>query len=319
MPSLGDDRVVVGHINNLKHVQPAVRRQAVRALGQLPLEPGLALRQFSKAMADPDSQVRTTALQMLGRLGRGAVPVLCTALNHPDPKTRREAIWSLGRLASPGAEAIPALTAALHDTDRAVCLGAARVLGHMGNAAAPAVPELIGLLQGTDLVLSRLAAETLSKVGSPAVPALVHAIDSGDLSGRCEAVWALSRMGSEAAPAIPALAGVLRKHRSAPLAAIPPRDDAGGALEPTSPVCIKPRRGSEDEFLALTIRTLGEIGAPARGAIPELLRLIRTAYGTLRVLAEQALLRIDPGWEEAIGERKCVTRNQLFYPSDTAC
>jgi HEAT repeat protein len=217
------------------------------------------------------------------------------ALASPERYVRREIVWALGQF---GPEtwkaAVPALVLALGDPDRKVCQGAIHSLGMMGRAAEPAIPALMVHVRNSHFLFSRLAAWALARIGPAAVPALVETLWAKDLFVRYEAMWSLGQMGAEARHAVPALRALLRSEgirRTAKVQTPPP---AESKLDPTAPVFLRPRQGTEDSFWVLLITTLGGIGPDAQEAVPELLQLLREAYGTIHVLAARALQQIDP-------------------------
>jgi HEAT repeat protein len=285
---------VVGLINALKHQQPAVRLQAVRALTNDVLEPELALRRFTATLGDSDPAVRQAALQALEKLGRLAVPVMTRALSCPDPLLRAEAAHLLGRVGSPAAEAVPELIKLLNDDHRRVVQEAAMALGHIGSAARPAIPALIELLGDTHFLACRLAAWALVRIGPASVFALSETLQDPDPYVRGEAAWALAHLGPEAGSAVPVLTRLLRSPAAQAMSKVPARQPDDDGLAVTAPVFIAVRRDREENFWIWVIRALGNIGPAAADAITDLLRIARQGTGTFHLVAMQALRKIDP-------------------------
>jgi HEAT repeat protein len=294
MMPIHDEIAAVGLLKSLKSARGSIRRQAIQSLSRCPLEPPIALRQFTKALSDPEPGVRRAAVPALGQLGLSAVPALLSALADSDPLVRREAVWALGRLGPPAAEAVPALMKSLEDPDGKVRLGAARALGLMGPAAAPATPGLIQVLHDTSHLLPRMAAWALSHIGPAAVPALAAALESPDPFVRADVLWALADMGPAAQSAVPALIRLLHAAKDRCLTTAAPIEDENSESEPTAPIYIRPRRGTEEAWLVLAIKALAAIGPDAQAAVPALTELARAGWGTIQVSAAEALIRIGP-------------------------
>jgi HEAT repeat protein len=293
MRALKDEVALIGLLKSLKHPHPDVRERAARAFSHKSLEPGMALRQLTRALADPDAAVRASAVQGLGAFGAAAVPLLVEALKSPEAVVRQEAVWALQQLGPIAWKAVPVLTMVLDDPDRVVCRGAVRALAAVGPAAHPAIPALARSLQASDMVLCRLAASALARIGIAAVPALLEALNGPDRYAGCEAAWALAQLGPGAQSAVPALVALLRSEAIPSLRrdiepTLPASDQAR-----TQPIWLHPRRGSDDAFWVQIIKTLAAIGPAARLAIPELRGLLDAGYGTIQLLASQALQQIE--------------------------
>jgi HEAT repeat protein len=294
MRPLRDEIAVVGLLNSLKHTQNTVRRQAVRALSRQDLDTSVTLRQLGRALADPDSSVRVAAVQGLERCAASAVPLLIEALDSDDRHVRREAAWALSRLGPAAEPAVGALGKAVLDGDRKLVQGAIRALGNIGPAAEPAIGALVQVLSGSHFVDGRQAAWALGRIGVAAVPWLIEVIQTGDLYSRAEAVWSLMQMGADARDAVGVLTNLLHEQGLASTAKHPGEAERNGEDDPTATVLIRPRHGTEDAFWSTVIMALGEIGPDAFEATPVLSHLRKHGYGTIQVLAERALSRIDP-------------------------
>lgn len=292
---------VVGLLNALKHQQASVRLHAVKALMQEELEPELAMRRFTAALADGEPSIRLAAIQAMGRVGDLAIPTLIKALDHPDKLMRREAAHALGRLGSRAAPAVLPLTNALKDSDRWVVQEAAKALGEIGPEARVAIPALIELLADTHFLACRLASWALVRIGPAAVLALIDAVEDADPYVRSEAVWALAHLGPAANTALPALLKLLRSEESRAMWKVERARPADDGLEATAPCFIPVRRNRQHHFWIWVIRAIGNLGSAARDAVPDLLRILRQGTGTFQVVAMQALRRIEPLTETRVG------------------
>ncbi len=163
---------------------------------------------------------------------------------------------------------------------------AAEALGRMGAEAEPAIGDLIEALAderrtSEGLMVADAAAGALAEIGRPAVAPLVEALHNDDADIRGRAAVALGRMGAEAEPAVAALAEALC---SLPATG---ESDALGSMagsvaawalarigRPAVPALAKAlHHGSEDVRLRALV-ALGEIGAEAAAAAPDLKQLL---------------------------------------------
>jgi HEAT repeat protein len=138
-----------------------------------------------------------------------------SALKDPDPETRREAAFRLGRIGGRARDAVPTLGELLKDNEPRVRVNAALALYKIGPDALAALPALCGALKDNVPLVRMDAAMTLSRFGpdgSPAVPDLIEAAKNPEnreslmgfgFSVRQEAIFALGRIGAGARDALP--------------------------------------------------------------------------------------------------------------------
>jgi HEAT repeat protein len=168
-----------------------LRCGAARCLGILGPQAGSAAAQLAQAMRDPEPAVRRDAVLALGQLGKAAVPHLTLALQENDPNVRQAAASFLGSMGPEAAPAVPGLALALQDKEASVRVEAAIALRRIGPRAAAAVPALIQSLEDPDPSVRSYASTSLSEIRSPNVWALVKLINQGDLNTRKAATKAL--------------------------------------------------------------------------------------------------------------------------------
>jgi len=118
----------------------SLARQTARRIGMNPAEPvDLVLartrREFNMPLDAIGMSLRPHAASSL--------PVLLEALDDPDAKFRRDAIFFIRGLGPTAAGAIPALVKKTEDDDSAVRGSAVFALGSMGKAAVPALADLL--------------------------------------------------------------------------------------------------------------------------------------------------------------------------------
>ena len=114
--------------------------------------------------------LRSSAVELLERLGKSAVEPLCAQLDDPDHDLRKFVIDILGSIGS--SSCLPLLVAALNDPDPNVRVAAAENLGKIGDPQA--LPQLLQVLEGGDLWLKFTVLDALSLIGTP-VPLAVLA------------------------------------------------------------------------------------------------------------------------------------------------
>jgi HEAT repeat protein len=194
----------------------------------------------------------------------GAVPVLTALLASNDAGTRAEAARILGRLGPPARPALRALLPCLEDQDAKVRKEAEEAVLRVVPGAGPeALPVLTALLGSPDARTRARVAEILGHLGPPARPALLRCLEDQEAVVRRQAEEAVLRVVAGAVPE--ALPGLL-----ALLASPEPRTRAAAA------------------------RVLGEIGPPARRALPALLCCSEDQVAEVRRQAEDAVLRVVP-------------------------
>jgi HEAT repeat protein len=206
----------------------SVRRNSVRALGNLGPAAGAAAPKLVEMLRDEDFMVRIhaavalwqiqhrrqwlrllgetlhggqesaryEAAMALGRLGHDATAAmakLVEALRDSEPDTARAAAWALGQI---GEKARDALHPLLSDPDAGVRQRAVEALDWMGLAA---LRELAGALKNDSPAIRRAAARAIGRIGpqaAAAAPALLEATGDRDKSVREEAARALARVRS---------------------------------------------------------------------------------------------------------------------------
>ncbi|HBE19660.1 MAG TPA: hypothetical protein DDW51_19115, partial [Cyanobacteria bacterium UBA11367] len=104
----------------------------------------------------------------------GAIPELVRAFNHPDSDVRRSAAEALGKIGSD--TAIPELVRAFKDPDSSVRISAADALGKIGSDTP--IAELVRAFKDPDSDVGRSAVDALGKIGSDtAITELVKALN----------------------------------------------------------------------------------------------------------------------------------------------
>lgn len=177
----------------LRHGGSSDRAEIVRSIGSFRGDAFSALRDLSKALTDPEQDVRAAAAWALSQVGppaASAVPALVAALTDPNPRVRCLVAIALREIGPHAINAVPALANALGDSDPSVRAPAAQALGAIGPNAKTSVPSLV------------------ARLNVPGEPSFVLR----------SVVVALGQIGPAAASALPALEEMQRMHRLAYIA-----------------------------------------------------------------------------------------------------
>lgn len=174
-----------------------VRRWAAQALGVIGEKRALqALAQLLKK--DPSWQSRLAIVRALKMIGdrRGGAAVAEALVKDPDWRVRKEAADAISAMA--GKRAAKHLLQALSDPHATVRAAAAAALGQMGERRA--LNKLIELLQDEDARARFTAAAALGKLASKkAVKPLIACLDDEDARVRSHCAIALGSIGSSKA------------------------------------------------------------------------------------------------------------------------
>ena len=270
---------------------------------------------MAQASGQPNNQEFAQALiYALGAIakgdegaGRSLEPYLLLAAHDPNLGTRPAALTALGKVRIDPKKGIPALLEALDDPSPQIRSAALEGLSEYGAAAKETVPRIVALLEDKNHGTAAVAAIALGRLGTnaqSAVPALIKALDIAE-DGLCNnAANALGKFGPAARPAIPALEKVLQHSRGTEklnaafsLWRIDGRTDVVPILikRLESQAAWDPmERLSPQNTRSFMLDVLGEIGPPAKAAVPLLQQMLQTAEPSLHAEIQTALERITP-------------------------
>ena len=209
-----------------------------------------------------------------------------------------------------GPSAVPQLVAALRDPNERVQMTVLNGLTVMGTNAAPAIPAVIQMLNPTNQ-LRCIAINTLHKLGPRNVEAVVALNELlKDPPSVSVASWLLGEIGPAAQIAIPELRRIVNDPGTRE------RDRIAADLWRIShdtnviPVLVVELDKARDFVTRWEIlRVLGQIGPPARPAIPSILKIIIDPRSDVLAEAWRALRKIDPqaslvgaAWNELLND-----------------
>ena len=281
-------------IDGLIHMQP--REAALEAV------PALV-----RAIEDRKSGVRATCAYVLGSFGpkaEAAVPALMQLLRDQDVTNRLAAADALVRIRGSTPEVKSLLLEALKEKNWVDRAGAMVTLGRIGPKAKEAVPVLVEALK--DVHVRHQAIEALGLIGhvpEKVVPVLTEILErDGDDWTRMAVAEALGRIGSAAEDAAPSL---LRAMDDPSLYVRSAARKALGRmklLHKVVPISFFIERLKDQDLVRRreAAMALGEIGPPAKEAIPALLWMSRRDISGLRVHAACALVMIGYTEEEVV-------------------
>jgi len=149
-----------------------VRRQAIDALGRLPVDAAGAAGIYARAVRDPSPMVRARALYSLYARTRAAAPherelaAVTIASRDQRADVREAAVYAMSRFAERLDAAVLLLGLSLRDASPDVRQSAASCLARLGPKAAPVWASLVASLEDEDLGVRAAAAEALGALGS---------------------------------------------------------------------------------------------------------------------------------------------------------
>ncbi len=254
-----------------------VRLQVTTALTELP--PGVCpITSLVKAFADESDPVSRKAAEGLARKGKPVkddLPTLATALRHKKARVRSYAANALSELGADAAGALTALTEAVKDTDVGVRFLALTALRAVGAKAESAVPEVAKLLKDESALVRLHAAFLLLRFhieAKNAFPFVFEAAIDKDNTEQRLALELLDEIGPWAMDTAPYLFDALCKEET--------RTTAGPLLAKIGKTSV-PRlrtflthRDASVRYEA--VKTLGQIGRDAFGALQEVNKMART-------------------------------------------
>ncbi|MCI0705182.1 MAG: HEAT repeat domain-containing protein [Planctomycetia bacterium] len=238
------------------------------------------------------------------------VPILRAELADKSPVIREHTIYTIGQLGTVGVSLAPDVQKLCTDTDanvRGAAFDALRVLG------VPDPTALAKLLTHDDAEIARLAAEligTVAEIPKSAVDPLRAALTSANTNIRREAANALGRAGPNAASAVPDLITAITTLYPAEASVETNSENLdlkfaywqalGRIGEPAVAPTTKLLDHTNPLVQFYAMRTLGNIGPPAKPAADALKKRLADRDPQLALESACALIRIGEAKDEAL-------------------
>jgi HEAT repeat protein len=315
------DGAIPALVRSLRHLNPQVRGNAAEALGKMGGAAAAARPALEIAARDEDGGARSQSIRALGAIGRptpASAQVVLAGLQDADPLVRAAAVASLGQWGSLKTEgsgkeeqAEPPssfsaflddpssfLLPLLEDANDEVKVEAIGVLSKRAGATPAVIDGLCRcLLEDDNDWVQVHAALALGKLGPAAVaagPSLLRAAQTGEVSVREQAMWAIAMIQPpEILPAFAAglkdVNGDIRKVAS------------GGWMKAASipeeiiPDLVVALRDPETQVRANAAHALARLDALPSEAIPLLVACTADPNDGLRINAALALKVVPPG------------------------
>jgi HEAT repeat protein len=260
-------------------------------------------------LRSPDPKVRRAAVARLGH-GKEDLPYLQKALQDSDREVRVRAAFQLAKLGWLGEEAIPALVDALASEAKEERWRAAQLLSSFRTRAAPAREALGRLLRDPVPEVRIQAAITLYFLDPRAnegLPVVLEALRSPDPLQAIDAAGILR--AKEALPELRSrILGDAR--RAVVLAAADAMRRIEGSPEPAIAALDEALRANGAEVRANAAAALGNLGAAAAPALPNLLQAARDPEAAVRAAVAAALPRVArPGDAEVAAALDALARD----------
>lgn len=288
-------------------------------LKELGLESKDAIPVFASKIGNENPRDRRAAAHGLALIGNqdvsAALPALLQAAKDTDKDVRRTAVMGLGDIGAPPEHAIPAIVAVLESDESYT---AARALAEFGPKAEPAIGPLTKALSYKNSIARSSSAEALGKIGPAArasAPALRKALKDEDESARGFAAWAIWKVEGIASPdVIDALIELLETHDILTgLRAIETLGDIGPPAKAALPALAKARTKGHPFFAAPVIWATGCIHEE-KDLVPRLMLELSNKEPNTRSGASWALGKMGPDAREAVPElRKLFFDDKIGY------
>lgn len=254
--------------DTLRDPDPKVRLFVLEFLTKLGPDGEMAASAVMKNLKDKDEEVRRKATEFLKTHGKDLVAINRENLKDKDLSIRLTAIDLLGEMGAQAEPAIPDLRALLMDNDATIRIHSMQTLKDIGPEAKVAIPDIAKRLSDKEKEVRRAAAEVLQKFGADAIPAtsaLAQMLNNDpEAANRRQAALALGEIGQAAANVVPDLIVSMKKEK-------------------------------DTDVRKTVIQMLGQMGPPAKLAVPELLKLLKDKDKEITQAAVASLSLIGPG------------------------
>jgi HEAT repeat protein len=250
----------------LKDDDPEVRFNSLWALGEMLPIPDDLVPVVARFMSERTAGFRGCAIYILGRTGTRGVAAarqeLIALLKDQDASTRAWAVSNLGQPWLDGKKSLPDIAGMLNDDDWNVRLNAVAGLGRIGPDSAKYLYEMMSLQEDREPKVQSAVVEALIEIdpeGKQVVPMLIKFFKSNSGMVVVDAIKSVRKIKPPAKLAMPSLISMLNDN--------------------TIDMNIR----------LFAVAALGDMGADAKVAAPELIRLL----GSFQISTNSGLVGFD--------------------------
>ncbi len=238
------------------------------------------------------SRTRTVAVEAMGKMGSKTVEHMMGWLQDGTSEQKLLACQVLGEATGNVEEALPYLTEAFKDKDPKMRVAAVRAIGRTGPAAIVVLDELIQALNDKDKDMRRETIGTLTSIGADAAgDKMLDAMKSNNGNIREGAIQVVMRWESVRDRAKPILITRLAdSDAGARYAAVLALSNMGEEIVPDM---IRLLSSSSVQQRGAACTVLGNIGRPARKALPRLQELRTDSDSYVAKEAQKAIDKIS--------------------------
>ncbi|MHB8971233.1 MAG: HEAT repeat domain-containing protein [Pirellulaceae bacterium] len=290
----------------LKDSDVQVRRYALEAIPSISREQGAeqTLPVIAQLMSNEDQETRFRAAQTLVAFGDAALPYVRKAAQDKDADTRVSACAALANMEPFPQTEIDVLLSLANDEHPHVRGYAVFALGE-SHSDAPAVSA--ALVKAThDPETSEWAVHAIGELGSAAggivLDELHKRLQSDDLRERLDAATALWEIRGDVEKVLPVARDIARDDRGVTASGY------GATTRIVDGVRVEQQHPFEDPLAARAAQLLGKMGAAAKPAVGDLVKLLAHPNSRARTAALLALGEMGPAAAEALPALQEIAR-----------
>ncbi len=296
----------------------SLREKIVNTLGNIGAGRTTATDTLIRALSDSESAVRVLAAYALGKHGGGArkaVPLLIAMSERGTADERATATEAIAAIGIRKSGLLQVFTKALEDLNPAVRSGAVFALGVLFKRTPSVLPLVISSLSDPHEEVRLQALVALASCGKRAItakPALVRAANDPNRAVRRQGIEVLWRLTRDRSLVVPLLMAQMKSEGGCSEGMCDLIAKVGRAASPLVPHLTDALRRGDYDLKWAAASALGGLGADAKAAIPDLVRLLGHKNGIIAGSASTTLARIGraaiPALLQTLRDRDCRFR-----------
>lgn len=272
---------------------PEVRKAAAAGLAVAGSLDKLDAPTLQGLLDDADQGIRIAAMRALGDRGAdGAAAVSKISAALDDAQLRTTALETLGKIGPAAESASGKILGFVHDSNRELRIGSLQALGGIGKPAETVLPLFYQGLKSDDREVRLVSLQGIVKAEpdrDKLLPILVASLKEESARMRRTAATALIPYGDSAAAAVPQLVSMLDRDSDRQAAL-----DALRAIHVRDlPPLLTALNHRDAKVRALACELLGELGPEAKQAVPALEEKVEKDAEPVREAARKAIERIN--------------------------